>query len=165
MPIIVAGAAEDWDKDLFIKLKDAVETAWPSMVTALPDTPPSFDGSGNPYIYFLSAWPRLYGDIAFSFIQSITLPTSRSLGWHHSRMVSWVDVHLMIQGISRDEAPDVSWKVKRAFQHLIKLNATTLIPNAIVSIDRCDYIPNEEDNDLVWHWVYAIPIVYSEIRT
>jgi len=156
---VIAGTSPPawFTKSIHILLKEAVQTAWPTVTV----DPPVAN------IRFTNTWFSDYADIEIVFLHSVDDMSlnRRSVDWHRVPTTTFNDIHLFVRGDSVDEEPALLHKTKAALESVIELNKQTLIPHTVITLESSDYVPERDNQQNVWHWLYSCSIRYHKVIT
>lgn len=144
----------DFAKPVHILLKEAVQARW----TQVTSDPPVTD------VGFSNTWFSDARDIEIVFLHSVDDRNinRRSTDWRFIPMATFVDIHIFARGASVDEEPSHLFKTRQALENVVELYKTQLIPHASVVLESSDYIPERDNQQNVWHWLYSCGVRYAK---
>jgi hypothetical protein len=153
---VVAGTdpPTDFAKPVHILLKEAVKARW-SQVTSYPAVTD---------IRFSNTWFADYKDLEIVFLHSVDDRNinRRSTDWRYIPMATFVDIHIFARGASVDEEPPRLFRTRQALENVVELYKTQLIPHASVVLESSDYIPERDNTQNMWHWLYSCGVRYAK---
>lgn len=144
-----------WSDELNILLMNAVKAKW---TTDILDPPIA-------YVLFNDTWFDAASDITFSFKFIRERPVKKDTAWIRRNTAAFLDVHMWIK--SKSLGPTDSnyrYKTKKAFEDLIELNNTTLLPPAVVSIDDSTEINEQDYLQDVLHYIFSVTVYYDKVK-
>lgn len=122
------------------------------------------------YIEFNDTWFTEGSDIQFTFkfIRDDYNPSRRDTAWIRRNTVTFIDVHMWIRFKSVDTTggPDTNYiyKCKKAFEDIIELNNSTLLPPAVVTVSDVTQIEEHDYLEDTVHYKFSVDVWYDKVK-